>query len=490
MSILGNMPGEFSTKPPSDTDQQMASARRIINSLANDPDKIIRVECNMEEFPYFRLSKRDARTFREIYYSRETRDPDGDILLQEWMVRASGTLGLPGPFDQDVYVALEEIIDERGIDEHGALPFTKYRIAQIMGKGHSGIIYQKITQAIERMIATSITSGQALYHKGERHHISGVFALYDEVSFYNRSIASKKKHASRSNIEYNILYPSRWYIESRRANYTKPLNTTFYRSLSLPTSKKLYRLLDKRSYPDRSRIEMPLTELARALPLAQEYPSFLKKVLDKAHAELAARGFIARAGYDRMRGGHWKVVYHFPRARKTEPVANHLARMLLHRGISRPVALRLAERYPDRVVKQVEVFDWMTSAGTGKVKTNPAGFLRKSIEDDYQPPPGFISDAEKQGLKEESLKKIREKQREMETQQRRHTKLLEKVREIRETIEPTELTGLEARAEANLNTFMRRKLREERREGHLKPTTKIALEEELNRIIEMEYLKE
>ena len=70
----------------------------------SDADKIIRVECNMEEFPYFRLSKRDARTLREIYYSRETRNPEGDILLQEWIVRASGTLGLPGPFDQDVYV--------------------------------------------------------------------------------------------------------------------------------------------------------------------------------------------------------------------------------------------------------------------------------------------------------------------------------------------------------------------------------------------------
>jgi len=466
----------------------MAPKGKKIRLPADDADKIIRVECNMEEFPYFRLSKRDARTFREIYYSRETRDPDGDILLQEWIVRASGTLGLPGPFDQDVYVALEEIIDERGIDDDGALPFTKYRIAEIMAKGHSGIIYRKITEAIERMIATSITSGQALYHKGERHHISGVFALYDEVSFYKRTFASKRKRTAKGNIEYNILYPSRWYIDSRKANYIKPLNTTFYRSLSLPTSKKLYRLLDKRSYPDRTRIEMSLTELASALPLAQEYPSFLKKVLNKAHAELTAGGFLTGAGYERMRGGNWKVVYRFPRSRKEEPVADLLARMLLHRGISRPVALNLARRYPGRVAGQVEVFDWMSSAGL--IKTNPAGFLRKSIEDDYQPPPGFISESEKQSLKEESLKKIREKQRETERQERGRATLLEKVREIRDAIDSARLDDLKARAEANLNTFMRRKLREERREGRLKPTTKIALEEELNRLIEMEYLNE
>jgi plasmid replication initiation protein len=454
-----------------------------------DAGKIIRVECNMEEFPYFRLSKRDARTFREIYYSRDTRDPNGDILLQEWIVRASGTLGLPGPFDQDVYVALEEIIDERGIDEDGAMPFTKYRIAEIMGKGHSGIIYRKITEAIERMIATSITSGQALYHKGDRHHVSGVFALYDEVSFYNRTIAARNRKAKRGSIEYNILYPSRWYVDSRRANYTKPLNTTFYRSLSLPTAKKLYRLLDKRSYPDRTKIEMSLTELSRALPLNEEYPSFLKKVLDKAHAELIAGGFLTATAYEQMRGkGNWKVVYRFPRSRKEEPVANHLARMLMNRGISRPVALELVRRHPERIPRQVEVLDWMKSTGAGKTKTNPAGFLRKSIEDDYQPPPGFISEAEKKGIKEESLRKIREKQAEIERQENKQRILLEKIHEIRDNLDPAQLEALQAHAESNLNTFMRRKLRDERREGHLKPTTRISLEQELNRIIETQYL--
>jgi plasmid replication initiation protein len=451
--------------------------------------KIIRVECNMEEFPYFRLSKRDARTLREIYYSRDTRDPDGNILLQEWIVRASGTLGLPGPFDQDVYVALEEIIDERGIDADGALPFTKYRIAEIMGKGHSGIIYRKITEAIERMVATSITSGQALYHKGERHHISGVFALYDEASFYNRTIAAKRKKAKGKSVEYNILYPSRWYIDSRRANYTKPLNTTFYRSLGLPTAKKLYRLLDKRSYPDRAKIEISLTELARALPLNEDYPSFLKKVLDKAHAQLIAGGFLASTAYEQMRGrGSWKVVYRFPRTRKEEPVANHLARMLMNRGISRPVALGLVRRHPERIPRQVEILDWITSTGTGKAKTNPAGFLRKSIEDNYQPPPGFISEAEKKSIKEESLRKIREKQAQMQREENERRVQLEKIHEIRDTLNASELEALEAHAESNLNTFMRRKLRDERRVGHLKPTTRIALEQELDRIIEMKYL--
>ncbi|HUU68639.1 MAG TPA: replication initiator protein A [Planctomycetota bacterium] len=456
---------------------------------ALDEQKIIRVECNMEEFPYFRLSKRDARTLREIYYSRETRNPEGEILLQEWIVRAAGTLGLPGPFDQDVYVALEEIIDERGIDDAGALPFTKYRIAEIMGKGHSGIIYQKITGAIERMIATSITSGKALYSKDERHHISGVFALYDEVSFYNRTVVSNAVPADqRRNIEYNILYPSRWYVDSRRANYTKPLNTTFYRSLALPTSKKLYRLLDKRSYPDRTRIEMSLDELARALPLTEEYPSFLKKVLDKAHAELTAGGFLAGTRYEPMRGRDWKVVYLFPRQRQEEPVSDQLARMLLHRGIARPVALELARRLPERVPAQVEIFDWLLSTSSPRVKTNPAGFLRKSIEDDYSPPPGFISESEKKSVRDESLRKIREKQAEMERQERERLVLLEKIREIRDSLPPDSLAAVEAEAEANLNAFMKRKLKDERREGHLKPTTKIALEEEMNRLIEMKYM--
>jgi len=118
----------------------------------------IRVECNMEEFPYFRLSKKDSKTFNKILFAREIRHEEGGTIKQRWTVVADSELGLPGPFDQDVYVAMEAIIDEAGIHADGYIPFTCYRIAQLLGKDHSGRTYKNIQQALMRMVATRITS--------------------------------------------------------------------------------------------------------------------------------------------------------------------------------------------------------------------------------------------------------------------------------------------------------------------------------------------
>jgi len=470
--------------------------------------RIIRVECNMEEFPYFRLSKRDAKSRREIRYFRQTRDPRGELLLQRWIVRASGELGLPGPFDQDVYVALEQIIDEHvSAPRPGAtpptagaatfedgIPFTKYRIAEIMGKGHSGIIYRKLTEAIQRMVATSITSEHALYHRGKKHHLSGTFSLFDEVAFYSRRTGITYHGSGRAldrDLEYNLLFPSRWYLQSRRHFYTKPLDIALYRSLRLPTAKKLYRWLDKRRYPRRRVLVISLAELTQALPLAPGYASFLKKVLDKAHAELLAHGYLERATYTRTAGGHdWKVTYLLAPARSTRRLRDPLARQLHHRGVAASVATRLARERPDVVARQVEVFDWRRSRGLLARTANPPAYLRKAIEEDYPPPPGFVSEDEKRALKQASEKQIARRRRELakqETDRREQRELVEEIKATRLT--PAQLRRLEAEAEQALGPFLRRKLQAERETGHLEPTTRLALEDQLHRLIEQRFLE-
>ena len=192
----------------------------------------IRVECNMEEFPYFRLSKRDSKTVNKITFAREVKNDRGGALKQRWIVVADSELGLPGPFDQDVYVAMETIIDEVGIHPDGYVPFTCYRIAQLLGKDHSGRTYQNIRTALMRMVATRITSEKAFYLRGENVHISETFHLYDSVRFEER----KNVKRSKASFEYNLLFPCRWYIESRRQNYTKPLNLNLYKNLKSPAA--------------------------------------------------------------------------------------------------------------------------------------------------------------------------------------------------------------------------------------------------------------
>src|SRR5687768_9905280 len=60
-------------------------------------------EMNLEEYPAFRLGRRSKRA--ELRYTRTRTDGEGRTLEQVWVVRGVEGLGLPGPFEQDLYVA-------------------------------------------------------------------------------------------------------------------------------------------------------------------------------------------------------------------------------------------------------------------------------------------------------------------------------------------------------------------------------------------------
>jgi hypothetical protein len=69
---------------------------------------------------------------------------------------------------------------------------------------------------------------------------------------------------------------------------------------------------------------------------------------------------------------------------------------LLNKGISKNVAHRLTHRYSrQRIIKQIDHLEYLLETDPKKV-TNPRGWLRRAIEDDYDPPDGFKSRAERE----------------------------------------------------------------------------------------------
>ncbi len=65
------------------------------------------------------------------------------------------------------------------------------------------------------------------------------------------------------------------------------------------------------------------------------------------------------------------------------PEEHSIAEQLTQRGITETTARKFAKIYPvDRVQRQIEVFDWLKERKGPQVEKNPAGFLRKSIEED------------------------------------------------------------------------------------------------------------
>ena len=68
-----------------------------------------------------------------IQYTNTIRTRDGQELRQTWTVRAVQGLGLPGTLDQDVYVALLQLIDRQGdIPEDGWIGFSLYELVELL----------------------------------------------------------------------------------------------------------------------------------------------------------------------------------------------------------------------------------------------------------------------------------------------------------------------------------------------------------------------
>ena len=77
-------------------------------------------------------------------------------------------------------------------------------------------------------------------------------------------------------------------------------------------------------------------------------------------------------------------------ANKEERIPNEIANALTAFGISKLIASRLAQTYPeDYLLSKLEVAQFLTDKKSRLVAKNPAGYLRKSIEEDYTPPKAY-----------------------------------------------------------------------------------------------------
>src|SRR6185503_16780651 len=107
-----------------------------------------------EEYPAFRLGRRSKRP--ELRYSRTRRGQDGGAIEQLWIVRGAEGVGLPGPLEQDLYVALLVLFTEQGLPADGRIRFTRNRVAQVIGCSNSGRGYELIEQGLARLAGATV----------------------------------------------------------------------------------------------------------------------------------------------------------------------------------------------------------------------------------------------------------------------------------------------------------------------------------------------
>jgi plasmid replication initiation protein len=358
---------------------------------------LVKAEGNFEDHPYFTVG--NQRSGEGILrYSSTIRTRDGQELKQTWTVRAVQGLGLPGTLDQDVYVALLQIIDRQGgVPDDGWISFSLYELMQLLHRTHGGRDYRQIKESLERLAGTIIQSKNAFYRKSTKSYLDDTFHLLERVQHAESTDGSGKRG------ERTWVKLSEYFVDSYNANYLKGLDADFYWSLNSSVAKRLYRFVDKKRNQQR-RWEVDLFSLRDRIPLSSyKYPSKIREKLEPAHEELTHKGFFKRVSYRKTSQGDNLVCYEiaedFSNRRpavqlEATPEVRIAVERLKAEGLRSDAAADLVYRHgPERCLRYAEAVTFRKNV------RNRAGWVRKAVENGYEldvpdAVPGSAADSE------------------------------------------------------------------------------------------------
>ena len=275
---------------------------------------LVSAEQNLEEFPLFELKAR-KRGAKARVFEKMIEGEAGVSLNQVWKVMPSGEYGMPGPVDQDVYLAVLQLLQQRGgMPEDGELSFSLYELRKILGwSDDSGGAYKEIRDALLRIATTSMQSRNAFYSAEERRRIVDTFNIWS-VHFAEHEVKGQTVR------ERHVLKFHPIFIRNYMAQYLKGIDSDFYWSLRSPVSKRLYRLVDLQRAGGLS-WETDLFGVRDQVPLDYNYPSQIKRALQKAHDELLQRDFLSGVEYEGKTEVIYKVSRDFARRQKARELS-------------------------------------------------------------------------------------------------------------------------------------------------------------------------
>ncbi len=363
----------------------MEEPGKDIEVISVEEAKLIPVEANLEIPPLFQMRRTDpSNRLAECWVHAVT--PRGGRLEQYWRVSVPEPWELPGPFDQDVWVATQTLVNRRGgMREDGRVFFSMYELLEIMGKPANGRNYEDLKNSLLRLSATHIYSGNAFYSKDIDDYEDRGFGLWD-VHFRKRVVKNSGEESERHELEFHSLVR-----RSFQAGYLKALDADFYYSLSSRYAKRLYRLIDRKRQ-EKLGWSASFERLRQLLPLAASYksPSKVKDVLKPAHRELRERGFLAEASFEKGKVPKYRYrvnpdfvsVRHlhelpqpslFPSTNPGEAEAE-VVRRLREKGVWPNVAPRLSARGVDRCLEALAALPHQVGV------SDPGAWLKWAIE--------------------------------------------------------------------------------------------------------------
>jgi hypothetical protein len=365
---------------------------RVELMLFPEYSTLVSAERNLEEYPLFELKARQ-RGSKARLFERVVEGEGGVSLRQTWKVIPSGEYGMPGPVDQDVYLAVLQLLEQRGgMPEDGELAFSLYELRKVLGwSDDSGGAYREIRDALVRIQLTGVQSTNAFYSAADEQLIADSFNVWS-VHFAQR----KKKGGSgnggsgapsrtRTTRDRHVLRFHPIFIRNYEAQYLKGLDAEFYWGLKIPLSKRLYRLIDLQRDSGLA-WRTDLFAVRDQVPLDYHYPSQIKRALARAHGELTQKGFLSKIEYGEGAGVLYRISPAFARRQKALELSGTPQEMfaierLMREGVRGDTARDLVVSHgAERCLSHAEALDLQEGI------RNRASFLVSAIRKGYALP--------------------------------------------------------------------------------------------------------
>ena len=218
-------------------------------------------ELNLAEFPIAALTDRipDGQTTMVFEDRMERRD--SAPIVRRLTIMGTHKHGLPTSLDDEVLVGLIQLTKRRSNFTDPRVQFSRYELIELLGWPQSGQSYRRIEEALHRWVGVVLMYENAWWDNAAKSWVDEQFHVLDNVTLYDRerwrtsarSMRSGKGDRGGSKADKPPLPLSsfRWnevIFQSFQSGNLKQLDLEFYLKLRLPTTKRMYRFLDKRFY--------------------------------------------------------------------------------------------------------------------------------------------------------------------------------------------------------------------------------------------------
>jgi hypothetical protein len=209
-------------------------------------------EMNLVEFPIGLIGDRpprDPETGKEVKtfeWEKWISLPGGERVKQQWTVTGSDKYGLPRGFDFCVLFLMIQIWAEQGFRQKIVEIGSIYRMLKRMGLPDDPHYYNRIREALDRLIGTTYYTRFAVWNPRKRTYIPRLnFNILSRVQIdsfgHEEEIEELGVCVPSGTVEFTDAL-----LFLVKNGYFKPTDAGIYWSLPTPYSRRVFQFLDKR----------------------------------------------------------------------------------------------------------------------------------------------------------------------------------------------------------------------------------------------------